>query len=169
MTETRTAERVGGCACGQVRYQLKAAPIFVHCCHCSRCQRENGSAFALNAMIEAAQIDLLSGDVAMIDVPSASGRGQTMARCPQCQVALWSHYGGLGQWLSFVRVGTLDDPQQLPPDVHIYTSTQQAWFDTGGQIPVFAEYYDRHELWDADQLARFDALLKLRQAAQAES
>lgn len=166
MTDSRTdasEAMVGGCACGQVRYQIKQPPIFVHGCHCSHCQRESGSAFALNAMVESDQVAVMQGQVALIDIPTASGRGQTIARCTQCQVALWSHYGGLGRLLSFVKVGTLDRPNECPPDVHIYTGTRQAWLESTSTAPVFAEYYNRHDLWDVSQLARFDALLQQRQ------
>jgi len=121
----------GGCACGHVRYRIKSQPLIVHCCHCSWCQRQNGSAFAVNALIETDRVELLQGDVAEVTVPSRSGKGQRIARCPNCQVAVWSHYlilsGGIGDAFRFIRVGTLDDPGSMPPDVHIYTSSKQPW------------------------------------------
>jgi hypothetical protein len=110
----------GGCTCGHLRYRLLAEPMFVHCCHCRWCQRETGSAFALNALVESARVLLLAGTTEAVDTPSASGKGQTIVRCPRCRVAVWSHYAGAGEAVSFVRVGTLDDPDQLPPDIHIY-------------------------------------------------
>lgn len=65
----------GGCDCGAVRYQMMDAPMFVHCCHCRWCQRESGSAFALNAIIETERVVLLKGAPEIIDTPSASGSG----------------------------------------------------------------------------------------------
>src|SRR5580704_4060589 len=109
----------GGCACGAVRYRLGSAPMFVHCCHCRDCQRQTGSAFVLNALIEADRVELLSGETAAFVMPTESGRPHTVFRCPGCGTAVWSEYGGV-KALRFVRVGTLDDPQALPPDVHIY-------------------------------------------------
>ncbi len=155
----------GGCTCGHVRYQIKKKPLFVHCCHCSWCQREAGSAFALNAMVESSAVLLLSNGPEIIETPSESGRGQKIARCPKCKVAVWSHYGGLGELLSFIKVGTLDNPNQMPPDVQIFTSTKQSWVELPQDALVFENYYDRKKLWPAASLARFDALLALKNAS----
>src|SRR5689334_952749 len=84
----------GGCDCRAVRYQLTSTPLFVHCCHCRWCQRESGSAFALDAMIESDRVELLAGEPGLVNTPSASGTGQLIARCAACRIALWSHYGG---------------------------------------------------------------------------
>ncbi|MEP6881518.1 MAG: GFA family protein [Dokdonella sp.] len=148
----------GGCTCGAIRYRLNCAPLFVNCCHCRWCQRESGSAFAINAMIESDRVELLEGTPEMIINPSASGNGQHFARCAQCRIALWSHYAGGGSKLSFIRVGTLDDPDQLPPDIHIFTSTKQPWVVLPEGVPVMQAYYDRQQHWPAESLARIDAL-----------
>ncbi len=115
----------GGCDCRYVRYRMTTAPLFVHCCHCRWCQRETGSAFVLNAMIEADRVQLLGAEPEIVDTPSASGLGQKIARCPRCCIAVWSHYAGAGPMVRFVRVGTLDEPDQLPPDIHIFTESKQ--------------------------------------------
>lgn len=148
----------GHCTCGEVRYRLVDRPLFTHCCHCSWCQRETGSAFALNAMIETDRLEVLSGAVELIDTPSASGKGQLVARCPRCRVALWSHYAGAGRQVAFVRVGTLDDPAACPPDIHIFTSTKAPWLALADGKPVMAEYYRRSEHWPEESLTRFAAL-----------
>src|SRR5687767_15392041 len=103
-SETHT----GHCTCNHVRYRLQGKPMFVHCCHCRWCQRETGTAFALNAMVEADHVALREGGVELVEIPSLSGRGQRIARCPTCRIALWSNYGGRGDIVRFVRVGTLD-------------------------------------------------------------
>lgn len=157
----------GGCDCGEVRYRLQSPPLFVHCCHCRWCQRESGAAFALNAMIEADRLTLLAGAPEMIDTPSASGAGQVIARCPKCRIALWSHYAGAGPLVSFVRVGTLDDPDRLPPDVHIFTASRQPWVLLPPGVPAFAGYYEREQVWSAASLARRAALLPRIEAWQA--
>ena len=153
----------GGCACGHVRYRMMSQPLIVHCCHCSWCQRQNGSAFAVNALIEADRVHLLEGDVVEITVPSPSGKGQRIARCPNCKVAIWSYYlvlsGGIGEAVRFVRVGTLDDPSKLPPDVHIYTSSKQAWVNISENDLVFDEYYVTQETWSSESLERLAVLL----------
>lgn len=149
----------GGCTCGAVRYRMTSRPLFVHCCHCRWCQRETGTAFALNAMIEADRIEPLAGEPEVVTTPSNSGKGQKIARCGQCRIALWSNYAGAGDKLRFVRVGTLDEPDRLPPDIHIFTESKQPWVVLPPGTPAFARYYDRDALWPADSLARRRSLL----------
>ena len=148
----------GGCACGAVRYRLAGAPMFVHCCHCLDCQRQTGSAFVLNALIETDRITLLAGKPEPVGVPTDSKRPHDIYRCPKCQTALWSDYGRRPA-LRFVRVGTLDDPTALKPDVHIYTRSKQPWVALPEGVPAFAEYYDMQKLWPAASLARRRAAL----------
>ncbi|MGH7081481.1 MAG: GFA family protein, partial [Acetobacteraceae bacterium] len=131
----------GGCDCRLIRYRMETTPLFVHCCHCRWCQRETGTAFALNAMIEAERVTLLQGEPIIVDTPSESGKGQRIARCPHCHVALWSNYGGLGDRVRFVRVGTLDQPDQLPPDIHIFTASKQPWVTLSPAAPAVAVFY----------------------------
>lgn len=144
----------GGCTCGAVRYRLESAPMFVNCCHCRWCQRETGSAFVVNAMIETDRLELLQGEPIMVDTPSASGRGQQVARCANCHVALWSHYSGGGKAVAFVRVGTLHEPSRLPPDVHIYTSTRLPWVSLPAGVPAMEAFYELDDVWSPDSLAR---------------
>ncbi len=149
----------GGCTCRFVRYRMTTNPLFVHCCHCRWCQRETGASFALNALIEADRVQLLQGHVEVIDTPSNSGRGQKISRCPRCHVALWSNYGGAGDTVRFVRVGTLDDPDRFPPDIHIYTASKQPWVVLPPATPAVAEYYKAPERWPKESLERRAALL----------
>lgn len=148
----------GGCDCRHVRYRLETPPLFVHCCHCRWCQRETGSAFALNALIEADRVTLLGAEPEIVDTPSNSGKGQKIARCPKCRIALWSNYAGAGPAVRFVRVGTLDEPDHLPPDIHIFTASKQPWVVLPPGTPAVPEYYDSKEYWPAPSLARRDAL-----------
>jgi hypothetical protein len=148
----------GGCTCGFVRYRMTGKPLFVHCCHCRWCQRETGSAFVLNAMIEKERVELLSGEVEVIATPTLSGKGQKISRCPKCHVALWSNYAGGGDAVRFVRVGTLDDPDRLPPDIHIYTASKQPWVALPAGIPAVAAYYKASEYWPKESLERRAAL-----------
>jgi hypothetical protein len=145
----------GGCTCGGVRYRLTAAPLFVHCCHCTWCQRETGSAFAVNTLIETAYVDVTKGAVMFADLPSPSGRGQRFARCPECGVTLWSHYALGRERVAFVRTGTLDDPAALPPDIHIYTSSKQPWVTLPDGATAVPEYYRRGDHWTADAIERY--------------
>jgi len=150
----------GGCTCRAVRYRLVARPLIVHCCHCRWCQRESGAAFALNALIESDRLIVLSGSPELVPTPSNSGKGQAIARCPSCRVAVWSHYAGLGDRMSFIRVGTLDDPDRFPPDVHIFTESKQPWVVLPAGARAFGQYYSSAEVWSAESLARRQALLR---------
>jgi hypothetical protein len=156
MTSNDTFE--GGCTCRQVRYRMTSKPMYVHCCHCRWCQRETGTAFALNAMIEADRVELTAGAPERVDTPSASGKGQKIWRCPSCKVAVWSNYGGAGDKVRFVRVGTLDQPDAMPPDIHIFTLSKQPWVALPAGTPTVPEYYKPKEMWPAESQERFTAL-----------
>src|SRR4051794_27398806 len=148
----------GGCTCGAVRYRLKDAPMSVHCCHCTSCQTETGSAFVLNALIESDRVETLAGAPEPVMTPSESGRGQNVWRCPGCRVALWSNYGGAKDVLRFVRVGTLDRPAALPPDIHIYTRSKLPWVQLPEGALAVEAYYDSRAVWPAQSLERRAAL-----------
>lgn len=160
MPSTPTAYPLeGGCDCRAVRYRMRSAPLVVHCCHCRWCQRESGASFALNAMIESDRVETLGAEPELVATPSASGLGQQIARCPHCKVALWSHYAGSGPVMKFVRVGTLDQPDACPPDVHIFTASKQPWVLLPPAVPAFEAYYERESLWPAENLARREQVL----------
>ena len=150
----------GKCTCGFVRYRMASRPLFVNCCHCTWCQRETGSAFAINAMIEADRVQLLAGAPELVNTPSNSGKGQKITRCPKCHVALWSNYAGAGEAVRFVRVGTLEEPGRMPPDIHIFTSTKQPWVVLPPGTPAMEEYYDRKKYWPKESLERREAMIK---------
>ena len=149
----------GHCTCGAIRFRMTSAPLFVNCCHCRWCQRESGASFALNAMIEADRVELMSGEPEIVMTPTNSGQGQKVSRCPHCRIALWSNYSGAGDAVRFVRVGTLDEPDRLPPDIHIFTASKQPWVVLPADTPAVAEYYDRKRYWPAASLERRRILL----------
>jgi hypothetical protein len=159
MSETRETTFEGGCSCGAVRYRLRSAPMFVHCCHCRDCQRQTGSAFVLNALIETARVELLQGETARSEMPTESGRPHGIYRCAACSTALFSEYGGVAK-LRFVRVGTLDEPSRLTPDVHIYTRSKLPWVQLPAGTPAFEAYYDSAKLWPAESLERRATMFK---------
>ena len=157
----------GGCDCKAVRYRMETRPLFVHCCHCRWCQRESGASFALNAMIEADRVTHTGDEPELVLTPSESGSGQAIARCRQCKVAVWSNYAGAGPLVRFVRVGTLDNPDLLPPDIHIFTASKQPWVVLPSGTPAVAEYYERETYWPKESLSRRQAILPLFEAYQA--
>ena len=154
-----TETHEGGCTCGHVRYRMTNKPLIVHCCHCRWCQRQTGASFALNVLIEADSVEVTAGEVVEIMVPSPAGKGQQIARCPKCQIAVWSNYyfGGLFENIRFIRVGTLDEPDRVPPDVHIFTSSKQPWIVLPPGAHVVPEYYGKGT-WSQESMARMDVL-----------
>ena len=102
----------GGCDCRAVRYRMLAPPLIVHCCHCTSCQRETGTGFAINALIEAENAPVV-GELEKELIPSESGRGQQIWRCASCKIALFSNYGGA------------KDIVRLPDLSHSRTESQQ--------------------------------------------
>ena len=154
--------REGGCACGEVRYRLTSDPLFVHCCHCLNCQRQTGSAFVINVLIETDRMEVLAGDPQPVSVPRSGGKNQKIWRCPTCQIALYSQYTSAS--VRFVRAGTLDDPASVAPDVHIFTRSKVPWVEIPEGVPAFNVYYDTNKLWPPASLERLNALMASRRA-----
>jgi hypothetical protein len=146
----------GGCACGAVRYRLASDPLFIHCCHCLNCQRQTGSAFAINMLIEADRLEVLTGELHPVDVPRDDGSMQRIYRCPSCQIAVYSEY--TRPEVRFVRAGTLDTPSSVAPDIHIFTKSKLPWVTLPESVPAVDVYYDRKEMWPAASNERVDAL-----------
>jgi hypothetical protein len=146
----------GGCSCGAVRYRLASDPLFIHCCHCLNCQRQTGSAFVINVLIETDRVEIAAGEPRPVELPRDDGTKQEVFRCPECQIALYSHYTYPA--VSFIRAGTLDDPASVSPDVHIFTRSKVPWVTLPEGVPAFEVYYDMKDLWPAESLDRIRAL-----------
>jgi hypothetical protein len=155
------AQLTGRCTCGQIQYRLLRDPLIVHCCHCTWCQRETGTAFVINVLIESAHVELTQGEPDKILTPSESGRGQQVWRCPNCKVAVWSNYGGAKDFVRFVRAGTLDQARTITPDVHIFTRSKVPWLTLPAGARVVEEYYDVPSMWPAESLERRKAYMAL--------
>ena len=155
----------GGCTCRHVRYRLHGMPMIVHACHCRWCQRETGTSFAQNALYEAERVEHIAAEPEVIVTPSLSGKGQKIARCPKCRVAIWSNYAGSGEASRFVRVGTLDDPDRMPPDIHIFTQSKQPWVILPAGAKAFDEFYDVGKEWPAESFERFKLMRERAKAA----
>jgi len=149
--------REGGCACGEVRYRLTSDPLFVHCCHCTNCQLQTGSAFVINVLIETDHVEVVAGEPVPVSVPRSGGKKQKIWRCQTCQIALFSQY--TRRQVRFVRAGTLDEPASVSPDVHIFTRSKLPWVTLPEDVPAFRTYYDTNKLWPNESLRRLEALL----------
>jgi hypothetical protein len=157
----------GHCTCKAVTYEVLAPFLIIHCCHCTWCQRESGSAFALNAIIESSNFRLTSTLAPQhVPLPTPSGEGQIIARCPECWVPVYADYGGVAKMLTYVKLGTIDFEDRvragIRPDVHIWTSTKLDWVDLASEkergVPIFEEYYRRSEVWSEENNKRFETL-----------
>jgi len=162
MTKAKLAGSEGRCDCGKVRYRLKAEPIVVKCCHCHACQRQTGSAFILNVLIEPEHVELLGERPERYDLETASGRGQRNMRCPHCKTSVWGIYNMAGEGVWFIRGGTLDDPKKVEPDLHIFTDTKLPWVkipDGAEQFPQFYSGKDIKRAFGEEGAARFRTAL----------
>ena len=156
----------GRCACNTVQYQIDRPPMFIQACHCTCCQRETGSAFVINAIIESSNVHVTSSTQPVdVKTPCASGDSQRIQRCPICCVALWSYYPQAGPVLAILRIATLDKVKDskfaLKPAAHIFTSTRQPWLDLGREIPQFEELYDRRVVWPESSRQRFEKVMPM--------
>ena len=154
----------GGCDCKFIRYRMTTPPLIVNCCHCLWCQRESGGAFVLNAMIEADRVQITTGNSPLfVRTPTHScpnpvegNDGQLIARCPKCYVAVWSNYSGPN--VTVVRVATFDDPNILPPDVHVFTESKTKWLTLPEDARVFPRFYQKQNVWSRESLERVEAV-----------
>ncbi|KAF2714816.1 hypothetical protein K504DRAFT_529080 [Pleomassaria siparia CBS 279.74] len=166
----------GHCTCKTITYEVVAPFLVTNCCHCTWCQRETGTVFVLNAIIETSNFRITSETKPVfVYIPSASGDGQMIARCPTCYVALYGDYVGDGAWTTFVKAGTLDDDgkKRVKPDVHIFTSTKMDWVDLTSErergVPILEKGYKREDVWSREANERFAALkLKMDAAKKVE-
>ena len=150
----------GQCSCGQIQYEMTDSPLFTHACHCKNCQRQTGTAHALNAMVESKCVNVISGETEGVTVETGSGMGQTIHRCPICKVAVWSTYAAFGEAFLFMRVGALEYPNQYPPDINIFTKSKQPWVTLLEGIPATEEFYDPKEMWPAASLQRMQTVME---------
>lgn len=148
------AGQEGRCACGAVRYKLTAPPLIVHACHCRDCQRLTGSAFVVNLWIERRFVEANDAPLEAKMVSGGSGKPHEVFRCPDCGTALWSKYhSGAGDTV-LLRAGTLDRPETVTPDVHIFTRSKVPWLELPAGVPAFEAFYKPAELWPAESRER---------------
>jgi hypothetical protein len=144
----------GQCSCGEVNYELSEEPMFVHACHCSLCKQQTGSAFIAHAFIESAHFHLLSGVLHPVFGASGSGNPHEVNRCKSCGTAIISYYEGQREW-GVVKVGTLQNPDQFPPGVHLHIKQKVSWIEIPEDVPAFEEGYDFEAVWPSEGYTRF--------------
>jgi hypothetical protein len=147
--------RTGHCACSSVHYELTETPLIVHACHCSNCQRVSGSAFAINIWIEAKHVNLTQGELSSKILAAGDGSDHEVFFCSGCGTYLWSNYHRAPGENLFVRAGTLENPEEVEPDVHIFVRSKVPWLELPADAVSFDAYYDMKTVWPSDSLDRF--------------
>lgn len=143
----------GGCACGAVRYKLTNTPLIVHACHCRDCQRLTGTAFATDIWIESRCVETNSGKLSSCRLAGGSGQPHDVFFCERCGTTVWSRYHPV-PWALFVRAGTLDNPDAVQPDLHIFTRSKAPWLQLPEGARTFDTFYQLDEVWPPDSLER---------------
>lgn len=147
-------EQEGGCACGAIRYKLTAAPLIVHACHCRDCQRLTGGAFATNIWIERGCVEIEHAKLRSVMLAGGTGKPHEVLSCPDCGTAIYSKYHAAPGDTVLLRAGTLDRPEAVKPDVHIFTRSKMPWFELPAGAPAFETFYKFPEPWPAESRER---------------
>ncbi|HXO91677.1 MAG TPA: GFA family protein [Stellaceae bacterium] len=154
----------GGCACRAIRYRVTHSPLIVHACHCRDCQRLTGGPFVINLWIESKFVE--PNGVAPKSFRLAGGGGKhhhDVFFCEACGTTLWSRYHIVPSDCLFVRAGTLDTPEAVTPDVHIYTRSKLPWVALPEGVPAFQSSYRIDDVWSPESKER----LRRNRAGQA--
>ncbi|MGA7761234.1 MAG: GFA family protein [Candidatus Binataceae bacterium] len=144
----------GGCSCKAVRYKLTASPLIVHACHCRDCQRISGSAFVINIWIEKEFVQTSGAIPKSFLLEGGGGRNHEVFFCRKCGAYVWSRYHRAPGDALFVRAGTLDKPEAVTPDVHVYTRSKLPWLELPRGVPAFESMYKIEEVWSAESKER---------------
>jgi hypothetical protein len=124
----------GGCACGAVRYECTAEPLFSLNCHCRDCQRETGSAFAPILAVPRSAFRLTQGSPKYFELTADSGQKTRRAFCAGCGSPLFGDPGSRPD-LVMIRVGSLDDPSAFRLSRDVYTASAQPWDYMNPDLP----------------------------------
>ena len=115
----------GRCLCGAVEYSLGEDPLTLYACHCTDCQRQTGSSFALSMIVRREALEVVRGQPDQYSVEVADGRIKQAHFCSRCSTRLWGPASVAG--LVVLEPGTLDDTSWLRPIGHIWTRSAQPW------------------------------------------
>ena len=130
----------GSCLCNAVRYQIngKLGPAMM--CHCSKCRKASGSAYATNATVKLSDFHLLGGEQQLTEFESTPGVFR--AFCNQCGSPLFSRREATPDFIR-IRMGTLDTPIDIKPVAHIFVSSKADWDEIYDTLPQYAEMPNR--------------------------
>ncbi len=136
----------GGCGCGQVRYTINASQIpVVYACHCTDCQTQSGSAFALQLPVFEAMLSV-TGDMVSGQRIQPSGAIGMIFACAKCLVRVYSK-NSTRHGMATVKAGTLDDSKGVVPKFHLWTSSKQPWVTVPEDAEALDEQPDSTAEW----------------------
>lgn len=127
---------LGSCLCGEVRYRIDGPIGDIIQCHCKKCRKANGSAYATNALIAKADFQFIAGQVAVKKYASSAGTERCF--CGQCGSPIISIKAEMPDHYR-LRIGTLDTPLQQKPTQHIFVASQAEWDQIYDALPQYAE------------------------------
>ena len=148
----------GKCSCGLVRYELSEAPLFTHACHCADCQRSTGSAFVIHTLTTKSGFKI-SGETKSTTLPTGSGAGYDPHFSSKCGTFIWCEYHVAPKGFLVLRTGTLDKPNNVEPEAHIFTTQKLPWLPLPKDVPCFPEMYNRIETWPEASNQTMDRLV----------
>jgi hypothetical protein len=136
----------GGCQCGAVRYTARQSATFRgYACHCTNCQSQTGSAFALQLWLLADDLKV-EGELIKGEFVKPDGNMVSMFACPRCFSRIYGVNSARPQFL-VLRAGTLDDSAKFIPDFHLWTQSKQSWVTIPEGAVALETQTDSLEQW----------------------
>jgi hypothetical protein len=127
----------GSCLCGAVRFELHGGIKSIVCCHCSRCRKAQGSAFATNGVVQETEFTFVAGAELLNGYESSPG--QTKYFCRQCGSPLFSKNSHNPGQLR-IRLGLIESDIEERPEAHIFVGSKANWEEICDDLPQFDEY-----------------------------
>jgi len=133
---THKLPRTGGCACGSVRYECSANPLFMFFCRCTGCRRATGNAFAMNVWFPANTVTIRSGILKEFVIQANSGQPARHEFCPDCGSPIGMQADAFPE-IRGIRAGSFDDPSGLTPSANVWLTSKLPWDVPDSTIPSY--------------------------------
>jgi hypothetical protein len=123
----------GSCLCGAVRYRITQQPGWAHNCHCSRCRKIRGTAFAANLFVALDAFEYTSGEEKLCSYKLPDAERFTHVFCSECGSSL--PFQNTARGVAVIPMGSLDDDPGHPPDAHIFVGSMAPWHTITDSLP----------------------------------
>jgi hypothetical protein len=127
----------GGCMCGAVRYELRSDPFDCGWCHCRTCQLNSGAPAMAFASVKDGDWVMTGGESAVRTIRSSSFGHRSF--CGECGTPLHVQVDHQPETVDFSIV-TLDDPNAVAPEFHIFWGSKVGWFNPGDDLPKHTKF-----------------------------